>query len=115
MKLEDQVCSLELAKRLKELGVKQDSVLYHGANGQITGNLLDLRSPTYSAFTVAELGELIGDRCISFRTVKTWFTGHVYPEGTRLYTPGQKTEANSRASFLAFIIENKLIKPTENG
>ncbi|MEZ5898042.1 MAG: hypothetical protein R3D51_00980 [Hyphomicrobiaceae bacterium] len=25
MKLEDQVCSLELAKRLKELGVKQDS------------------------------------------------------------------------------------------
>ena len=28
MKLEDQVCSLELAKKLKELGVKQDSLFY---------------------------------------------------------------------------------------
>lgn len=28
MKIEDQVCSLELAKRLKELGVKQDSIIY---------------------------------------------------------------------------------------
>ncbi len=29
MKLEDQVCSFELAKRLKELGVKQDSVCHY--------------------------------------------------------------------------------------
>lgn len=28
MKLEDQVCSLELAKRLKELGVQQNNVFY---------------------------------------------------------------------------------------
>ena len=28
MKLEEQVCSLELAKELKELGVKQDSMFY---------------------------------------------------------------------------------------
>ena len=31
MKLEDQVCSLELSKRLKELGVKQDSLWYWNA------------------------------------------------------------------------------------
>jgi hypothetical protein len=28
MKLEDQVCSLELAKRLQELGVKRESLFY---------------------------------------------------------------------------------------
>jgi hypothetical protein len=28
MKIEEQVCSLELAKRLKKLGVKQQSALY---------------------------------------------------------------------------------------
>ena len=30
MKLEDQVVSLELAKKLKELGVKQESLFYWG-------------------------------------------------------------------------------------
>jgi len=33
MKLEDQVCSLELAKRLKELGVEQESLFYWGLFG----------------------------------------------------------------------------------
>lgn len=60
MKLENQVCSLELAKRLKELGVKQDSCFYWGIND-------DIFQPTEpdtnkyvvcSAFTVAELVEL---------------------------------------------------------
>ena len=29
MEIEDQVCSLELAKKLKELGVKQKSLFWH--------------------------------------------------------------------------------------
>lgn len=70
MQMTQQVCSLELAKKLKELGVKQESLFYHFI-GAVTGNH-DLRmgwdskgdinftnSQTYSAFTVAELGELL--------------------------------------------------------
>ena len=66
MKLEDQVCNLEWAKQLEGLGVKQDSLFYHIVDGT-TKMLLDHKSSTwggrkllnYSAFTVAELGELL--------------------------------------------------------
>jgi len=37
MKLEDQVCSLELAKRLKDLGMKQESLWYWIPNWNGTG------------------------------------------------------------------------------
>ena len=69
MKLEDQVCSLKLSKRLKELGVKQDSVFYW-AKQTITNKQILYRpkhigvhtgkqqeSILYSAFGVSELGE----------------------------------------------------------
>lgn len=63
MKLEDQVCSLELAKRLKKLGVNQDSlfywlkadepyVWYNGVNYP-----MEVTKWCFSAFTVAELFE----------------------------------------------------------
>lgn len=72
MKLEEQVCSLELAKCLKELGVKQESyfswevadinnIIYprlsfsHTAPERSGNNLI-------SAFTAAELGELLPNR-----------------------------------------------------
>lgn len=86
MKLEDQVCSFELAKHLKELGVIQNSIftwidlkneiscfIYYGSTHCKLGT-------HYSAFTVAELIEMIPDydnkddpRRISF--------GIEYPEG----------------------------------
>ena len=34
MKIESQVCSLELAKKLKELGVKQESLYYWCENSE---------------------------------------------------------------------------------
>ncbi len=77
MKLEQQVCNLELAKKLKELGVKQESYftwvhwrddseddgwdVYHFDNPSHTMGV------DYSAFTVAELGELLPDNVISYR------------------------------------------------
>lgn len=75
MKLEDQVCSLEYAKKLKELGVKQESCFYWSkpfdSNNYYTGDKLEISSSlwlqyndmeeakVYSAFTVAELGKML--------------------------------------------------------
>lgn len=60
MKLENQVCSLELAKRLKELGVKQDSlwVWVDRLNNSTVclSQQVQKLIPIYSAFTVSELG-----------------------------------------------------------
>ncbi len=67
MKLEDQVCSIELSKKLKELGVEQDSY-FSWVLSKTTGDVF--LSPTHlllnrfyeilgSAFTVAELGEML--------------------------------------------------------
>lgn len=82
MQLSDQICSLELAKRLKELGVKQDSLFYYQNNPYNNGkDCIDLMikewrdengenvimnseygnddHPKYPAFTVSELGEML--------------------------------------------------------
>lgn len=83
MTLEQQVCSLKLAKRLKELGVKQESIFYWNDKGQMMAdfNWSDVENEDwetmkldwYSAFTVAELGELLRpkvngqfDFCVDF-------------------------------------------------
>jgi hypothetical protein len=66
MKLEQQVVSLELAKKLKELGVKQESLFYWNRHkSEISWGLSQTNCSkishweTISAFTVAELGELL--------------------------------------------------------
>lgn len=65
MQLEDQVVSLEYAKRLKELGVKQESLFYWK---ELQGNwCIDYCNKPWeefnerwcSAFTIAELGEML--------------------------------------------------------
>jgi len=62
--IERQVCSLELAKKLKKLEVKQDSLRYWIYCPETKEWVLAQRKWTknwkmYSAFTVAELGELL--------------------------------------------------------
>jgi len=110
MKLEDQVCSLELAKRLKELGVKQESVfVYYEPEGGIHFVDRDMRSGDIAAFTVAELGELLNPHHHA-----PFCSG---PEGGRyscwlmnnadvFYS---RTEADARAKMLIYSIENNLI------
>ena len=113
MKLEKQVVSLELAKKLKELGVKQDShfswfemntgkfELYHSG--------LPTSKSKFSAFTVAELGEML---LIQFTILKGVQISD--PRGRysrlvkRLYI--FEDEANARAKMLIYLLENDLIK-----
>lgn len=69
MKLEDQVCSLELAKKLKEIGVKQKSIFVweyyddkcYGVKFIPYAVIPDTNNKfqLFSAFTVADLGKML--------------------------------------------------------
>ena len=100
MKLEDQVCSLELAKRLKELGVKQDS-LYSYFQYDKWNVLLRETKEIYtpnnecgcnkdnlicSAYTFEELGKIL----------------HI---GYKNFS-----ETDAQAKIAIYLIENKLMK-----
>ena len=114
MKLEQQVVSLELAKKLKELGVKQDSLFYHYSQGIGTADDLWERGENhiwvwdnaYSAFTVAELGEVIG----AGLNTRINMSGNIVVFHT-LYDNGftADTEADARAKMLIYLLENNLI------
>jgi hypothetical protein len=81
MKLEDQVCSLELAKKLKELGVKQESYFYWVEWGTdkalrvFHGEIRTAEPITRiaSAYTVAELGEMLPKKLENHYKVKTMY------------------------------------------
>ena len=100
MELKDQVCSLKLAKKLKKLGVKQESLFwweksikraFKGKKPKTYSVLKSKKDRTffanyqhYSAFTVAELGEKLPGYidlpasiesdylCITNKTVDYW-------------------------------------------
>ena len=120
MRLEDQVCSLELAKKLKELGVKQEAAFHWRYSDLLEEWSLfrptkDVTSskPFYAAFTVAELGELLPNSWEGTEPVdETWAT-----------KPGRwvcswdnetfyaDTEADARARMMIYLIENGIVKP----
>lgn len=136
MNLQDQVVSLELAKKLDELGVKQDSLFYWNKSMSIVFPepwvVLSEesgigKSQICSAFTVAELGELLPARITNPETRNMDFLrfnkGDDYKQDhradwtveyhTSFYAPLIRivadTEANARAKMLVYLIENKLI------
>ena len=114
MKLKDQVCSLELAKQLKKLGVKQES-LYHwdqqfGDWLLVTDRNLADHNRHYdcSAFTVAELGEMMEFNSCTVKTINGY-------EGLTnlnkiVMTTGiiEESEADARAKTLIYLKENNL-------
>jgi hypothetical protein len=112
MKLEDQVCSLELAKKLKELGVKQESLwVYVTGAEQGDKPLIVLagwfeETPIVPAFTVAELGERImtsEDLDLPWYGNGVWFWSALGKDGN------ENTEADARAKMLIYLLEYRLI------
>lgn len=125
MNLKDQVVSLKLAKRLKEFGVKQESLYgWCLTNSKLKHNEVvltcaqainhslyncHLQKETYvSAFTVAELGNFL-NRCASYRQDNKLYICIMF------YVPGgyrqeAETEADARAKMLIYLLENGLIE-----
>lgn len=109
MKLEDQVVSLELAKKLRELGVKQESAFYWDSDSEMQQWSVRRYRGFYSAFTVAELGEMLPLWYYSKRLPDgSWSTDHV--SRMDILNTNEKTEADSRAAMLIQIIERKIVR-----
>ena len=122
MKLEKQVCSLELAKELKKLGVKQESLWYwKDFNGKHTMesdlelvdyNLRDSNMFSFhSAFTVAELGELLPSHFISWKVQKNYYISEqLQSVKDRINkTIFSTVEVNARAKMLIYLIKEGLV------
>ena len=117
MRLENQVCSLELAKRLKELGVKQESLHYWaktlGENEpELDASPFATEFGCYSAFTVAELGEMLPKGITAYCTNVSgkwgWKSFYIVTAAISVAeTFG--TEGDARAKMLIYLIENNLI------
>lgn len=106
MELEDQVCSLDLAKRLKELGVKQHSYFHYSLPNpekaktvedkyglekckvEITTTHWGTMFDEYAAFTVAELGEMLPGGIVSFKCNQFHFLNKKKEKWWCDFTPG---------------------------
>lgn len=114
MKLEQQVTSLEISKRLKELGVKQKSLLcwYEWDDKSVslqTEIVLDENSiDGYSAFTVAELGEMLPHGVETGKTSEGQaFCGYHNGNPNQSFGITEKTEADARGKMLIYLEEHK--------
>src|SRR5205085_2650671 len=109
-----------LAKRLKELGVKQESYFYWDQCSQHPeGILIPSDSGTikligcewYSAFTVAELGDMLPDEVATNKytepDLKTFFCKlHVEGDWQKyIEIIEADTEADARAQMLIYLLE----------
>lgn len=116
MRLEDQVCSLELAKKLKELGVKQEGAFYWIGKLPFDGlgkryyelerGFLPNDDDVCSAFTVAELGEMLPPFWMC-KEPNDAYVGRCNREPH----VGAFSEAEFRAKMLIHLIEKGIVKP----
>lgn len=140
LNLENQVCSLELAKKLKSLNVKQESLFWWSdwykegsysvgyqslpqkiRKTEADGSFLDRITDRISAFTCAELGEMLPEEAATFsyreECYKSWMCKlHVKGDWSRYR---KLTEASSMADamgkMLIYLIENGLCpSPSKN-
>lgn len=147
MNIEDQVCSLELARKLKKLGIKQESLVFwlkiqsvvhfkrneknecefDENGGVIVENIeyeYQLGNPyaqyvskyvskedCWSAFTVAELGEMLPEEVDTFKGNRDWKWECSFHRGNNYHNKsGANIEADARAKMLIFLLENNLME-----
>lgn len=116
MKLEQQVVSLALAQKLKELGVPQDCIFFWWVNPSGKAQLTHANEfgalhkavfdGEYAAFTAAELGEMLPEK-VCWRGYKK-FQDRWYMSFGDFEAVGT-TEANMKGVMLVYLLENKLI------
>jgi hypothetical protein len=143
MNLESQVVSLDLAKRLKELKVEKNSLYYWQRCLMCNDDwsLSEGKASDYeqcSAFTVAELGEMLpfiimiggypaeqffyatdpewnvdeNNKPTTLLTPKTYYCVYMRMQPNFIKKEFLDTsEANARAKMLIYLIENKLYEP----
>jgi hypothetical protein len=121
MTLENQVCTLKQAIKLKELGVEQLSLFCYMAYGN---EFKDSEKPFFnnffkaddrfflwvSAFTVAELGAMLpqGTRCRKCDVIwECEIADEAWEESFGQICTGE-TEAEGRAALLIYLLEKKL-------
>lgn len=126
MKLENQVCTLEQAKMLKELGVIQKSIFFHRYRIQpeefwcieMQGcSPASWATPVneYSAYTVAELGVMLVNEengygfSVSYKHPFFVF----YEQGFFGSICSCSYEAEAKAKMLIFLLQNKLVTSEE--
>ena len=120
MKLEDQVCSLEYAKRLKELGIRDESHFSYYKSSimkeydlctTMTARILnDKSNEIYPAFTVAELGEMLGTIFDSYKRDKyDWICRSFDLRANKTHHSFSEKESDARAKMLIYLIEIKII------
>jgi hypothetical protein len=130
MQLEQQVCSVELARKLKELGVKQKSHFWWSRSWiESFENQMDWKLCRFgetfneitrcSAFTAAELGEMLPHNHASQRkdipgkkgegVRKEWIAYHLVVDETQMVYERGDTEANARATLLTHLLEKGMI------
>ena len=131
MKIENQVVSLELAKKMKELGFEQESAFYWRNAGQVGWQLenevwmRNKKETAFSAYTVAELGEMLpryfeenkstGGLMFSIEGNGEAGVGYMASGYEGLYSLNNpdwiygENEADARAKMLIFLRTNNLI------
>jgi len=133
MELKEQVTSLELSKKLKELGVKQESLFYWETyrSDQFDEaphpKIINFKeepgfseNSLYSAFTVAELGEMlpvvIESPPYTIQYLKQgnsglWTLNLCDDFRHKIeFTIQEKSEADARAKMLIYLLENNLME-----
>lgn len=125
MSLKWQLSNLELSRKLKILGIKQQSAFYYIHSSSLGKKWRIAAAGTFvknyheehiAAFTVAELGKLLPDGFATYRTPDgKWRLGWnpTLTLSLKEFKSGCDTEANARSTMLIYLVREGIVKCEE--